>query len=548
MQDGKIIVELNSSKPQSSVGTIVVTDVAIVNDQLVIHGPNLAGVNQIKVKDNSSFDEDFTIESNTANEIVANGQRALAFLIDHSFELVISSANAAATYNVLFTLSNHSVALTKLDVTGATTGQFVKFDGTNWVPGDAPWVVSGSDVSRATGKVGIGTNIPSNTLSVSGKTDFKSVLTGSETGVLSDFSTTETIPNTQYAHFYRLLYTGSSNTGIRVVGQHTESKFSPPAGQFPNSTGGVTGTEVVANASGMTVNSIIGSDINTYTNSVATVDHYGLKLLIQPSSTSTTTTYGISNSVYQTTGTNATVVGSRNSLQIAGGGSPFMTNAKGVFSELLNTSGGGSIITGYGVYIGSVQATNKWALYSSDATAKSYFAGNVGIGISTPTYALEVNGTIAPNGDGATDLGAAGNKFRDIYATNAVINTSDERLKKNIENSNLGLNFIMGLRPVSYYWKQANDLYKHYGFIAQEMKESAGSKTSAIVVHDKKSDMYGLRYTELISPIVKAIQELVKNKDKQISEVNLKIAKLEQENYELNERLKKLENEMRTKN
>jgi hypothetical protein len=38
------------------------------------------------------------------------------------------------------------------------------------------------------------------------------------------------------------------------------------------------------------------------------------------------------------------------------------------------------IPNGYGVYIDQINATNKWALYSSDSSAPSYFAGSVTIG------------------------------------------------------------------------------------------------------------------------------------------------------------------------
>ena len=143
--------------------------------------------------------------------------------------------------------------------------------------------------------------------------------------------------------------------------------------------------------------------------------------------------------------------------------------------------------------------------------------GNVGIGTSNPTYALTVNGVIAPSGDGVSDLGAAGNKFNNVYAANAVIQTSDARQKREIQNSDLGLDFIRSLRPVSYYWKQG-DSYLHYGVIAQETKQAlieakkrAGQPEdmdNVIVSHDQKTDAYGVRYTELIAPVIKAIQDL----------------------------------------
>lgn len=62
----------------------------------------------------------------------------------------------------------------------------------------------------------------------------------------------------------------------------------------------------------------------------------------------------------------------------------------GYFTHLANT---GTVTNGYGIYVGSIYGTNKWSLYSSDATAPNFFAGMVGIGTNTPSYSLDVIGT-----------------------------------------------------------------------------------------------------------------------------------------------------------
>lgn len=200
--------------------------------------------------------------------------------------------------------------------------------------------------------------------------------------------------------------------------------------------------------------------------------------------------------------------------------------------------------------------------------------GNIGVGLSNPSQKFQVAGNIAPSVDAAYDLGTSVLKFVNVYATSGVVNTSDSRLKKNIQDSDLGLDFIKQLRPVSYYWNQGSDDKLHYGLIAQETKEviaAAKAKSNrknqidnVIVTHDEKSDAYGLRYTELISPIIKAIQEVygklvghssriaaleasdaARNrsmasvkaqndaKDKEIADLKVKAAKVEQENAAL---------------
>lgn len=67
-----------------------------------------------------------------------------------------------------------------------------------------------------------------------------------------------------------------------------------------------------------------------------------------------------------------------------------ITNAHGVHVNMLNN---GTITNGYGVRIDNIYGTNKWAVYSSDATAPSFFAGNVGIGTTTPNAQLQLGNT-----------------------------------------------------------------------------------------------------------------------------------------------------------
>ena len=146
---------------------------------------------------------------------------------------------------------------------------------------------------------------------------------------------------------------------------------------------------------------------------------------------------------------------------------------------------------------------------------------------------IRAGGTVEPGADGTQDFGASGARWKDIYATNSTIQTSDENAKRNIEDTVLGLDFIDNLRPVSYMWKDftstvistdADDMEveeditithhrKHQGLIAQEvMTTLSGLNIStedfAGIIYDENTNSYGLRYTELIAPMIKAIQEL----------------------------------------
>ena len=139
-----------------------------------------------------------------------------------------------------------------------------------------------------------------------------------------------------------------------------------------------------------------------------------------------------------------------------------------------------------------------------------------------------------PYSDNTFDLGASSLRFDDVYATNGTIQTSDVNLKKDITNATLGLNFINALRPVEYKWKEGSR--KHQGFIAQEVKTVLDDQDAAaeqalwglntikegtrivVPVTDENGipqktevdneERQSLRYTELIAPLVKAVQEL----------------------------------------
>lgn len=178
--------------------------------------------------------------------------------------------------------------------------------------------------------------------------------------------------------------------------------------------------------------------------------------------------------------------------------------------------------------------------------------GNVGVGVANPGTKLQVAGVISPSVDNAYTLGDATHRFSDVYSVNAANNTSDSREKKQIIDSDLGLDFIRKLRPVSYFWKSGVDETQHYGLIAQETEQAiADSKNQAadiqkpiIVTYDKENDRYGLRYTELISPIIKAIQELsakVLKLETENATLRAQAEKAEQENAAIKARLDKIE-------
>jgi hypothetical protein len=129
--------------------------------------------------------------------------------------------------------------------------------------------------------------------------------------------------------------------------------------------------------------------------------------------------------------------------------------------------------------------------------------GDVGIGDANPTYLLDVYRS-ADSGITARIRDSDGSCTLNPGAGASWSCSSDERLKRNILDINKGLNEILSIRPVNYYWKNApeDSLYK-MGFVAQELKEIIPEA----VFLEEDSGYYSISESVLIPILVKAVQE-----------------------------------------
>jgi hypothetical protein len=170
--------------------------------------------------------------------------------------------------------------------------------------------------------------------------------------------------------------------------------------------------------------------------------------------------------------------------------------------------------------------TGQYCLIENTGTG-STFTSNPGL----LNFATDICGNVASS----YDCGTATRYWRNVRGLNAYITMSDVRLKTDIKECNLGLGFINKLKPVSYKWietvesvdKQVDKdgkvikdeiikspgMRDHYGLIAQDLKEtldSEGINSSIWCLADKDdaNSTQSVRYTELIGPMIKAIQEL----------------------------------------
>ena len=142
------------------------------------------------------------------------------------------------------------------------------------------------------------------------------------------------------------------------------------------------------------------------------------------------------------------------------------------------------------------------------------------------------NGQMNPGADNSYGFGGSGIRWAVIWAANGTIQTSDKREKKDIKESDLGLNFISKLNPVSFKWivghnevstKKVIDVdgsekneqvitpregkRKHYGLIAQEVKEALNGVDFGGFIEDEETGIMGLRYDQFVPILIKAMQE-----------------------------------------
>ena len=84
----------------------------------------------------------------------------------------------------------------------------------------------------------------------------------------------------------------------------------------------------------------------------------------------------------------------------------------------------------------------------------------------------EVGYCVAPYSDNHYMLGRALRRWKDVYAANSAIITSDESLKRDITplDENMTKDFIMGLQPISYIRTDGESGRTHYGMGAQSVE------------------------------------------------------------------------------
>lgn len=95
--------KVDISMPVSKTGKVQVTNVKIVDHQIVISGLNLNSVTNFQIKDGAAVTET-VIESKSNSQIIANTINNVTFVAGSIFDFVLSEANAASAFTVNFSL------------------------------------------------------------------------------------------------------------------------------------------------------------------------------------------------------------------------------------------------------------------------------------------------------------------------------------------------------------------------------------------------------------------------------------------------------------
>ncbi|MBT3827392.1 hypothetical protein HOL34_00010 [bacterium] len=167
--------------------------------------------------------------------------------------------------------------------------------------------------------------------------------------------------------------------------------------------------------------------------------------------------------------------------------------------------------------VGATHSTEKMALSSVGVLtlngASGYVRATDGT-ISTPAYSFTNGVDVGMWYDSGDDELEVSNTSGGVKLTNgatAWAASSDKRLKRDIEPSNLGLEFINDLNTVSYHLIAGEGDKQRYGLIGQELDEVAmrhGHPDFAVNRPNSELGYYSICYAELVTPLIKAVQEL----------------------------------------
>lgn len=260
--------------------------------------------------------------------------------------------------------------------------------------------------------------------------------------------------------------------------------------------------------SGVAIDAPSSSTIKIFegTGTVPTIGSFSTAVGVQSLSNASggeNSSFGHSSLKQNTTGTQNTGVGV-SSLQLNTTGDK---NTGLGYAALTNMTSGQRNV-GVGANAGGSLTTGDQNIFIGDNSGFQTSSGNNNILIGY------ISDTATPTSSNSITLGNSSHTVLRCAVT-SITSLSDARDKKEVEDLNVGLEFIDGLRPVKFVWDDRDENGKHnvadFGFIAQDLKEAEEAVEMADVlklVYDENPEKLEASYGKLIPILVKAVQEL----------------------------------------
>jgi hypothetical protein len=175
-----------------------------------------------------------------------------------------------------------------------------------------------------------------------------------------------------------------------------------------------------------------------------------------------------------------------------------------------SSAGGGSLFTGDTAYAAVVGNQYNYPLeFATNNTVRATLdaSGSLGIGTTTPSYTLHVNGSVA--------------------GTSAYNNLSDARLKKNFEPIKSALSIIEHLRGVRFKWRSPKERSvgkafnlptdsPQIGFVAQDLKKVL---PEAVTVASGSEGIMSVQESKVVPVLVEALKQLKAANENQLAEI-----------------------------